>query len=71
MSAGAFLILASASGILAQRPADAPTGSLSGQLTDLHSRPVDGAMLVLRNAATGDRGEDHHVEERVLPLQLP
>ena len=28
-------------------------GSLAGRLTDLHSRPVDGATLVLRNAATG------------------
>jgi Carboxypeptidase regulatory-like domain len=28
-------------------------GSLTGRLTDLHSRPVDGAILVLRNAATG------------------
>ncbi len=52
-SAGAFLILASALTVPAQQPADAPTGSLSGKLTDLHSRPVDGAMLVLRNAITG------------------
>jgi len=28
-------------------------GSLSGRLTDLHSTPLDGATVVLRNAATG------------------
>jgi hypothetical protein len=28
-------------------------GSLSGKLTDLHSKPLAGASLVLRNAATG------------------
>jgi hypothetical protein len=29
------------------------TGSLSGKLTDLHSKPLDGATLILRSAATG------------------
>jgi hypothetical protein len=28
-------------------------GSLSGKLTDLHSTPLDGAIVVLRNTATG------------------
>ncbi|MGA2809721.1 MAG: carboxypeptidase-like regulatory domain-containing protein, partial [Terracidiphilus sp.] len=29
------------------------TGALSGRLTDLHSRPMDGATVVVRNQATG------------------
>jgi hypothetical protein len=29
------------------------TGSLSGRLTDLHSKPMDGATVVVRNQATG------------------
>lgn len=40
MAAGAF-------------PQSPPTGGLSGKLTDLYSRPVAEATLVLRNAATG------------------
>src|SRR5437762_8383539 len=51
--AGASLILASSAGVSAQQLSQTPTGSLSGKLTDLNSRPVDGALLVLRNAATG------------------
>jgi hypothetical protein len=35
--------------------AQSPVGSLSGTVTDLYSRPVGGASLVLRNAATGAR----------------
>ena len=33
--------------------AQSATGSLAGKLTDLYSRPMNGATLVLRNAATG------------------
>jgi len=52
--AGSVLIFLLSLSALAQSPAPgAPTGGLSGKLTDLHSRPVDGAMLVLRNARTG------------------
>jgi hypothetical protein len=32
---------------------DGPTGSLSGKLTDLHSRPLEGVPVVARNQATG------------------
>jgi len=31
-----------------------PTGALSGRLTDLHSRPIGGATLRIRNSVTGD-----------------
>jgi hypothetical protein len=31
-----------------------PSGSLTGKLTDLHSAPLAGATVVLRNRATGD-----------------
>lgn len=31
----------------------AASGSIAGRLTDLHSMPVDGALVVLRNEATG------------------
>jgi hypothetical protein len=31
----------------------APAGSLSGRLTDLHSKPIDGATVALRNTQTG------------------
>ncbi|HET6208424.1 MAG TPA: carboxypeptidase-like regulatory domain-containing protein, partial [Terracidiphilus sp.] len=50
ISAGALCLAAAATPIAAQSMAG---GSLAGRLTDLHSRPVDGAILVLRNAATG------------------
>ena len=50
--AGSVLVFILALPALAQSPA-AATGGLSGKLTDLHSRPVDGATLVLRNAVTG------------------
>jgi hypothetical protein len=36
-------------GMLAQ----SPPGALTGKLTDLHSRPVEGATIILRNRATG------------------
>ena len=32
---------------------DGPTGSLSGKLTDLRSRPLEGISVVVRNQATG------------------
>ena len=32
---------------------DGPTGSLSGKLTDLHSRPLEGVPVVARNQTTG------------------
>jgi hypothetical protein len=46
------LVLLAAAGAagFAQSPV---TGSLSGKLTDLHSKPLDGATLILRSAATG------------------
>jgi hypothetical protein len=44
------LLAAAGAVVSAQSP---PVGSLSGKLTDLHSKPLDGATLVLRNAATG------------------
>jgi hypothetical protein len=40
-------------GAFGQAPAAPPPGALSGRLTDLYSRPLEGATLVLRNAATG------------------
>jgi hypothetical protein len=49
----AAMVLILAGHALAQAPGAGPTGALSGRLTDLYSRPVDGASLVLRNAATG------------------
>ena len=49
-SAAALLVAGAGITIAAQSVAG---GSLAGRLTDLHSRPVDGATLVLRNAATG------------------
>jgi hypothetical protein len=33
--------------------ADPATGAISGKLTDLHSAPLDGATVVVRNTATG------------------
>ncbi len=46
-----MVLLAAAGAIVfAQSPA---RGSLSGKLTDLHSKPLEGATLVLRNTATG------------------
>jgi hypothetical protein len=44
------LVAAAGAVVFAQSPA---RGSLSGKLTDLHSKPLDGTMLVLRNVATG------------------
>ena len=32
---------------------DGSTGALSGKLTDLHSKPLEGVTVVLRNQATG------------------
>ena len=37
----------------AQTAANAGGGSLTGKLTDLHSAPLDGATVVVRNEATG------------------
>jgi hypothetical protein len=34
-------------------PSHAPSGSLAGKLTDLHSKPVGGATVVVRNQSTG------------------
>ncbi|HEV2215671.1 MAG TPA: carboxypeptidase-like regulatory domain-containing protein, partial [Terracidiphilus sp.] len=34
------------------RPQSAPSGSLTGKLTDLHSTPLAGATVILRNQAT-------------------
>ncbi len=48
--AGVVLVAAAGAVVFAQSPA---RGSLSGKLTDLHSKPLDGTTLVLRNVATG------------------
>jgi Carboxypeptidase regulatory-like domain len=48
-SAIALLLAVGSAAALAQ----SSTGSLAGKLTDLYSRPIDGATLVLRNEATG------------------
>jgi hypothetical protein len=54
MSAAGALLLAAAGTAWAQPAAPSGAGgSLAGRVTDLNSRPVDGAILVLRNAATG------------------
>ena len=50
ISTAALYLAAAGTPIAAQSTAG---GSLTGRLTDLHSRPVDGATLVLRNASTG------------------
>ncbi|HEY1894634.1 MAG TPA: carboxypeptidase-like regulatory domain-containing protein [Terracidiphilus sp.] len=52
--AGVFMLAAAGAVVLTQSLAQSPArGSLSGKLTDLHSKPLEGASLVLRNAATG------------------
>jgi hypothetical protein len=54
ISVAALLVAAAGTPVLAQSIAQSMAGgSLAGRLTDLHSRPVDGATLVLRNTATG------------------
>ncbi len=42
-----------AQSLVAQEAAGGATGSIAGKLTDLHSMPVEGAVVVLRNEATG------------------
>ena len=42
-----------AQSLVAQEAAGGGTGSIVGKLTDLHSMPVEGAVVVLRNEATG------------------
>jgi hypothetical protein len=49
LAAAGLLFLAGAA-IFAQ---STEIGSLSGNLTDLHSRPLDGATVILRNANNG------------------
>ena len=46
----AVLLMSAATGLLAQ---SAASGSLSGRLTDLHSKPLPGITVVVRNQATG------------------
>ena len=55
IACAAGLLLAAAAGLAMAQSSrhGASTGSLSGKLTDLRSRPVDGATLLLRNATTG------------------
>src|ERR1019366_4903291 len=48
--AAAGLLLLAGAAIFAQ---STEIGSLSGKLTDLHSRPLDGATVILRNANNG------------------
>jgi hypothetical protein len=47
--AAALLLFAATAGL----SQSAENGSLTGRLTDLHSVPVDGAAIVIRNQATG------------------
>src|ERR1700677_4285560 len=47
------LMAAVAASASAQASLDAPLGSLSGRLTDLHSAPLNGAAVILRNSASG------------------
>ena len=42
---------------LAQTPVATPTGSLTGRLTDLHSHPVAGAVLIAHNEITGEESK--------------
>jgi hypothetical protein len=49
----AGVALFTALAVLSSSQSPTPTGWLSGKLTDLYSRPVGEATLVLRNAATG------------------
>ena len=42
-----------AQSLVAQEAASGGTGSIAGRLTDLHSMPVEGAVVVLRNETTG------------------
>jgi hypothetical protein len=46
-----LVIVLSASPLLTQSP---PTGSVDGKLTDYYSKPLDGAVVVLRNVTTGE-----------------
>jgi hypothetical protein len=46
----AFALCLASAAVFGQAPA---TGSIEGKLTDLYSRPLDGATVVLRNIATG------------------
>jgi hypothetical protein len=48
-----FAQLAHAQSSPAQPTPSGSSGSLSGRLTDLHSRPMDSATVVMRNQATG------------------
>ena len=47
----AALFVCAHAAVLAQSPL---TGALAGKLTDLHSIPVGGAAILLRNQATGE-----------------
>ncbi|MGD0520157.1 MAG: carboxypeptidase-like regulatory domain-containing protein [Terracidiphilus sp.] len=42
-----------AQSVVAQAAASGASGAIAGKLTDLHSMPVNGAVVVLRNQATG------------------
>jgi hypothetical protein len=47
------VVLVAGVDVAALGQASASVGALSGKLTDLHSAPLDGATVVLRNKATG------------------
>jgi hypothetical protein len=52
----ALLVAAGAQAVLAQSALSRPvaaSGSIAGRLTDLHSVPLDGATVIVRNQATG------------------
>ncbi len=50
----AFIFLMGAVGVsFAQSPQNEPAGTLSGKLTDLHSNPLPGVNVILRNETTG------------------
>jgi len=47
------VLLVCAGGRAGAQAASGAAGSLTGKLTDLHSAPLDGATVVVRNQATG------------------
>jgi len=49
----AVLLWGASRASFAQSPQEEPAGALSGKLTDLHSNPLSGVTVVLRNEATG------------------
>jgi hypothetical protein len=53
----AVLLMGAARLAVAQAAPSAPGGILTGKLTDLHSAPLDGATVVVRNEGTGAQAQ--------------